>query len=69
MKPSYKRRMYLACLNASEMIRSHVESGLEPTDVNEKDENGLAKYGKACERVANHLNKLAEMYNDNTAIK
>ena len=40
MTENNKERLNLALLNASEMIRGHVEIGLEPSDVAEEDEKG-----------------------------
>ncbi len=55
-------RMALAAANAAEMIRQHVEVGLEPDDVDEDDMDGLMQYSKACEKIADHLDKLSERY-------
>ena len=60
MTDKTKQRIKLAYLNASEMIRGHVEIGLFPDDVDEDDEKGLQEYKKACERVAKKLEKLAQ---------
>ena len=54
--------MYLACINASELIRGHVESGLYPEDVNELDEKGLEEYSIACARIAKKLDKISLKY-------
>lgn len=62
MTDKTKERMMLALWNASEMIRGHVEVGLEPEDVNEEDENGLSEYHKATLRAAKMISKLAERY-------
>lgn len=62
MTKENKKRLRLAALNASEFIRSHVESGLSPEDVSEKDEKGLMQYRKACEKIADKLNRIADKY-------
>ena len=54
-----KERTRLALLNASEMIRSHIECGIFPEDVCEKDEKGLKEYGKACIRASKMIEKLS----------
>ena len=62
MTDKTKLRMVAAAENAAEMIRSHVEVGLEPEDVNEVDEKGLKEYQKACNRVALMLADIANKY-------
>lgn len=62
MTEKYKKRMFLAATNAAEMIRGHAESGLEPEDINEVDENGITEYVKACTRIAQQIEKLAKKY-------
>lgn len=57
-----KERTRLALLNASEMIRGHVECGMFPEDVCEKDEKGLKEYEKACTRAAKMIEKLSNRY-------
>lgn len=54
--------MTLAALNAAEMIRGHVEVGLNPEDVDEDNEQGLEEYKKACIRISKHLEKIAMKY-------
>lgn len=54
--------MTLAALNAAEMIRGHVEAGLNPEDVDEDNEQGLEEYKKACIRISKHLEKIAMKY-------
>lgn len=62
MKPKNKERLALALDNAAEMIRAHVEIGLEPDDVNELDEVGLQEYAKACEKAFKQITRLANRY-------
>ncbi len=62
MKAETKRRMRLALLNASEMIRGHAEVGIFPEDVSEDDEKGLYEYVKACERVSKMIERLSYKY-------
>lgn len=54
--------MFNAATNASEMIRSHVENGLAPEDVNEEDLDGIVEYSKACEKISKQIDKIAEKY-------
>lgn len=62
MKLETKRRTYNALTTAAEMIRQHVELGLMPEDVGEKNENGLKEYAKACERAQRLIENLAKRY-------
>lgn len=62
MTDKTKMRMYCAATNAAEMIRSHVETGVEPEDVNEEDLDGIAEYSKACEKISKQIEKLAAKY-------
>jgi len=57
-----KRRMNLAALNAAEMMRGHAEVGFIPNDIGELDEYGVIEYGRACERIALQIDKLAKKY-------
>lgn len=57
-----KKRIVLALLNASEYIRSHVEVGIDPEDVDEEDEKGLREYEVICHKVAVMIEKLADKY-------
>lgn len=63
MTAKNKERLNLALLNAAELIRSQTEVGINPEDVNEKDEKGLEEYGKSCERASKMIETLARKYN------
>ena len=62
MTAENKRRLCDALDNASELIRSHGETGIAPEDVCEEDEAGLAEYIKATERAAKMITTLANKY-------
>lgn len=62
MTKETKRRMYTAAMNAAEMIRGHVEVGLDAEDVGELDDDGVFEYGRSCERIANQIETLANKY-------
>ena len=62
MTPKNKERLMCALDNAAEMIRGHVEVGLEPEDVGEDDEVGLEEYAKATQRAFKMITTLANKY-------
>ena len=62
MTDKNKKRLNLALLNAAEMIRGHVEIGIEPEEIDELDDNGLAEYQKACFRAFKLIETLAKKY-------
>ncbi len=62
MTPENREKLALALDNAAEMIRGHVETGLFPEDVNEKDEEGLEGYAKACDRASKLILTLSKKY-------
>lgn len=62
MKLETRERIKLALYNASEFIRSHVEHGLEPEDVNEENEKGLLEYNKACYKASKIIENIAKKY-------
>jgi len=62
MTKENKKRLKVALDNAAEMIRGHVEVGLFPEDVNEKDQEGLMEYAKATERAFKMITTLANKY-------
>ena len=63
MTDKNKLRLNLALMNASEIIRGHVEVGIDPEDLGKLDESGLEEYSKACERACKLIEKLAKKYN------
>lgn len=62
MTQENKRRLNLALLNASELIRGHCETGIAPDEVCEETEEGLKEYIRACERASKLIYTLAKKY-------
>lgn len=62
MTDENRKRLAMSLDNASEFIRQHVESGLEPEDINESDEEGLESYKKACYRASKLIDTLSKKY-------
>ena len=62
MTDKNKERLYQTLSTAAEMIRGHVEGGIFPEDVNEKDQKGLIEYDKAAQRAYKMITTLAIKY-------